>query len=97
MMIDRYLIGVVTGWVSLGGAYGLFRLAHHYERAHPKIPPLDPVPECRALGPSSVGKRICVRGLGHRGRHRNAKGTEWEQWGDSEPPPRNINRSTHRP
>lgn len=92
-MIDRYLIGLVTGWVSLGGTYGLFRLTHHWASL-PKIPPTDPVPECRSTGPSGLG---CVIHLGHRGRHRNAKGGEWEQWGDSEPAPRNTNRSTHRP
>lgn len=92
-MIDRYLIGVVTGWVSLGGPCLLFRLTRHWGSS-PKIPALDPMPECRANQPH-FGP--CVKPLGHRGRHREKGGLEWEQWGDSEPAPRNTNRSTHRP
>lgn len=93
-MISRYLIGVVTGWVSLGGGYGLARLTRHYA-AGTRVPPSGSLPECRALGPPGGGN--CIELLGHRFRHRNADGLTWAQREDSSPPPRNTNRATHRP
>jgi virulence-associated protein VapD len=52
-MIDRFFIGLVTGWVSVLGPLGLRALAFRLSRAS-HVPPVDPLPTCRARGPSAT-------------------------------------------
>lgn len=75
-MIDRYFIGLATGWASVLGPYGLLRLIRHWSQ-RPRIPLTFPLPECRDLGP--IGGGNCVRQLGHLTPHRNTSGLEWPE------------------
>ncbi len=90
-MIDRYLIGVVTGWVSLGGSYGLLRLARYFE-SQPR--PAAPLPTCRATQPYFGD---CILLLGHDGYHQDRDGLRWPRKEGSSPPPRNLSRTVRYP
>lgn len=92
-MTNRFFLGLSIGWLSTLGPLGWIWLVRRL--AQPKIPPTDPLPECRSLGPAGGGN--CIVYLGHRGRHRNSDNLEWEQSEGSSPPPRSKNRVTHRP
>lgn len=81
-MIDRFFIGLVTGWVSVLGPLGLRALAFRLGRAG-HVPPIDPLPICRASGPS--GHSSCILPLGHEPlRHRSREGALWTN--DEYPP-----------
>jgi hypothetical protein len=60
-MIDRYLLGLITGWVSLGGGWGLWSLMRHFE-AQPRIPKSSRVPQCAEV---SAGGYRCEQPIGH--------------------------------
>lgn len=91
-MTDRFFLGLSIGWLSTLGPLGWVWLVRRL--AQPKIPPTDPLPECRATQPHFGS---CIVYLGHRGRHRDSAGLEWPQQEGSSPPPRSKNRVTHRP
>lgn len=94
-MISPYFIGVLTGWVSLGGGYALLRLAWHYE-AQPRIPKTAPVPRCLAV----AGGFRCERPLGHEPTpHCTSNGGLYSRspiWWDTEEAPPPAPRNTLR-
>lgn len=89
--MEKFFIGVVTGWVSLGGGYGLLRLMRYFESQPRRAAPL---PACQARQPHFGD---CVLLLGHDSDHQARDGLRWPRKEGSSPPPRNLSRTVRYP